>query len=115
MQSSIKYKFLSFDELVINMDRLSRFKSPDESFSRVFNSIIYRNLISPKYSKVDIERLDSRIIVSIVEEIWNASVDNIFDIKGIANQSVNKALNVSVEATFKNIEQRTKSFLNAIF
>ena len=113
MQSSIKYKFLSFDELVINMDRLSRFKSPDESFSRVFNSIIYRNLISPKYSKVDIERLDSRIIVSIVEEIWNTSVYNIFGVNDIDNQSANKALNISIGETFKNIDERTQSFLNA--
>ncbi len=111
-KSDIKYKLLTFDELIINLDRLSRFKIPEESFSRVFYSIIYKNLIYPKFSKVDIEKLDSKIIKNIVEEIWNKSVENIFEVKNI-NRSSNKALKISIEQTFKNINKRTKTYINA--
>ncbi len=112
IKNSIKYKLLSFDELVINLDRLSRFKTPEESFDRVFSSIIYKNLISPKYSKNDIEKLDAKVISNIVEEIWNASVFNLFG-KYNTNCVANNALRLSIEKTFTNIETRTKVFLNS--
>lgn len=112
IKNSIKYKLLSFDELVINLDRLSRFKTPEESFDRVFSSIIYKNLISPKYSKYDIESLDAKVISNIVEEIWNASVFNLFG-KYNTNCVANNALRLSIEKTFTNIETRTKVFLNS--
>lgn len=107
----IKYKLLSFDELVINLDRLSRFKLPEENFNRVFNSIIYKNLIFPKYSKIDIEELDPKIIGKIVEEIWNKSVANIFAVKNI-NTVSNQVLKISILETFKNINERTKTYIN---
>ena len=77
-KSTIKYKLLSFEELVINLDRLSRFKLPDETYSRVFHNIIYTKLIYPKYSKLDIDTIDPKIIKNIVEEIWNKSVEKLF-------------------------------------
>lgn len=109
--SSIKYKLLSFDELVINLDRLTRFKLPEDSYNRVFNSIIFKCLIFPKYSKKEIENLDSKLISNFVETIWNESVKNC-----CANFEENKYLNnvkkMIINKTFKNIDNRTKDYIN---
>lgn len=107
----IKYKLLSYEELVINLDRLSRFKLPEENFNRVFNSIIYKNLILPKYSKIDIEEIEPKIIANIVEKIWNKSVENIFTSKNTNNIS-NQVLKISILQTYKNINERTRTYIN---
>ena len=111
-KSTIKYKLLSFQELVINLDRLSRFKLPDETFSRVFHNIIYTKLIYPKYSKLDIDTIDPKIIKNIVEEIWNNSVEKLFPSQNI-NKAPNIALKNTIYKTFKNINERTKIYIKA--
>ena len=111
-KSTIKYKLLSFEELVINLDRLSRFKLPDETYSRVFHNIIYTKLIYPKYSKLDIDTIDPKIIKNIVEEIWNTSVEKLFSSQNI-NITPNIALKNTIDNTFKNINERTKIYIKA--
>ena len=111
-KSTIKYKLLSFEELVINLDRLSRFKLPDETYSRVFHNIIYTKLIYPKYSKLDIDTIDPKIIKNIVEEIWNKSVEKLFSSQNI-NITPNIALKNTIDNTFKNINERTKIYIKA--
>ena len=74
----VKIKFLTLEELIINLDRLSRFKLPEDSFSRVFNSVILKNLIYPKYSQKEIENFNSEEISVLFQKIWNESVYNIF-------------------------------------
>ena len=74
----IKFKFLSLDELSISVDRLSRFKLPEEAYFRVFSSILQKSLITPKYSKKELEELPAEIISKLVKHIWNKSVENIF-------------------------------------
>ncbi len=108
---SVKFKFLSFDELVINLDRLSRFKLPDESFNRVFNSIILKCLIYPKFSKSDVEKFNPRIVSNIVRKIWNASVKNCCKNTKISNSS-HKALCLIINKTFKNVDERTRILIN---
>lgn len=110
-KDKIKYKLLSFDELVINLDRLSRFKLPEESYNRVFNTILYKNLIYPKYSKKDLESLSSELISKYVQIIWNNSVSEIFG-KCENNSEVNKALKMMAEIPFKNIDKNTKTLIN---
>lgn len=103
----IKYNLLSFDELVINLDRLSRFKLPEDSFNRVFSSIIFKHLLVPKYTKADIEKMDAKCLANIVKEIWNASVKKICNSEN-KSQIPNKALSLIIEKTFKNIDERTR-------
>lgn len=105
--NQIKYNLLSFDELVINLDRLSRFKLPEDTFTRVFNSIILKHLLFPKYSKSDLEKLDAKYISDIVKEIWNASIKHNCNIE-YNSQIPNDALKLIIENTFKNIDERTK-------
>lgn len=109
-KSSIKYKCLSIDELIINLDRLSRFKNPEESFSRVFSEIISKCLISPKFSKADFDKLDCKYISKIVEEIWNKSVENNYKSKKTSKTNLLKLL---VDCSFRNLDERTKTFISA--
>ena len=109
--SSIKYKLLSFDELVINLDRLTRFKLPEDSYNRVFSSILFKCLISPKYSKKDIENLNSKIISKFVQKIWNESVKSVFKTEK-ENDFLFAAKKLIINRTFKNIDDRTKDFIN---
>lgn len=106
-----KFKLLSFDELVINLDRLSRFKLPDDSYIIVFYSILSKCLISPKYSKAQLEQLTADIISNLVKLIWNKSVINLFpNYKN--NFQTNKALKYLATIPFKNIDNNTKVLLN---
>lgn len=107
-QNRIKYKYLTLDELIINIDRLSRFKLPEESYFRVFSSVLLKCLISPKYSKSEIENLDAKIISEITMEIWNNSVENLFG-KSESEFNILKAI---AKSEFKNFDEKTKILLN---
>lgn len=107
--TNIKYKYLTFDELVINLDRLSRFKNPEESFSRVFSEIIFKCLITPKYSKNEIENLDPKIIANIVQKIWNGSVEKNLKFK---TKITNNILKTHINNSFKNYDERTKIYIS---
>lgn len=110
-KSSIKYKYLTFDELVVNLDRLSRFKHPDYAFSRVFNSILLKNLIYPKYSKKDIDNLDAEYVSMLIKEIWNNSVKNLYG-EVLYSDIPIKTIKTINKYYFKNIDKKTKIFLN---
>ena len=105
-----KYKLLTKEELFISLDRLSRFKLPEESYMRVFSSIITKCLISPKLSKKDIETLSATEISTIVQLIWNKSVENIF-----GKENKIKKINILkflAYKTFKNFDERTKTLID---
>ena len=109
---SIKYKLLSFDELAINIDRLSRLKFPEYSFNRVFTDILTKYLIYPKYSKEEIAKLNDKLIINLVKEIWNKSVLNCCG-NELINTVPNQALKLSIQHLFSDIDKRTSSFINA--
>lgn len=109
LDNNFKYKCLTLDELVINLDRLSRFKSPEESFSRVFSEIIFKYLITPKYSKNEIENLNPQTISNIVQKIWNNSVENIFKVK---SKDPHNILKTHINNAFKNYDERTEIFIS---
>ena len=107
--NNIKFKYLTFDELVINLDRLSRFKNPEESFYRVFSEIIFKCLITPKYSKNEIDNLSPEVISSIILKIWNESVKKLF---GTKKKEINNLLENHINYAFKNYDERTKIFIS---
>lgn len=107
-----KYKLLTFDELVINLDRLSRFKLPDLSFKRVFFDIINKCLISPKYSKNELESADFNLISHIVQKIWNDSVSKFSCQYPKAPDIALNTLRYLINYTFKNLNENTKILLN---
>ncbi len=110
LSNSVKYKSLSKDELIICLDRLSRFKLPDESFPAVFNYILIKSLIEPKLSKKEIENLDAKTVSNFVKIIWNKSVNNVYGDN--CPQSEDKPLKALISFCFKNFDKRTQTFIN---
>lgn len=108
---NIKFKLLTIQELIINLDRISRFKLPELTYKRVFISILNRYLITPKYSKTEIEMLDYTYVSKIVKKIWNESVKLHFP-NSKQNLSVNLALKLATNSTFKNIDKNIKILIN---
>ncbi len=110
LKESIKFKYLTLEELIINIDRLTRFKLPELSYTRVFHSIILKNLITPKYSQNTIENIEPEKLSKIVKEIWNKSVCQITNCKN--NKTINKAIKLICNYTYKNISEKTKEYIN---
>lgn len=106
----MNFKFLTLEELIINLDRLSRFKDPDESYKRVFYEIITKSLIFPKYSKKELENEKPEIIVKIIEKIWNSSVKQI---STKSSKDGYKLLKFLVKNTFKNLNDDTEKYISA--
>lgn len=77
-KSDIKFKLMTLSDLVISLDRLTRFKNPEIKYRRVFYDIILRHLIVPSVSKHKLDELPSSFLVNIVQEIWNTSVEKLF-------------------------------------
>lgn len=76
----MRFKKLSKDQIIISLDRLTRFKPTKEKYLRVFSDILVNNLIEPKYKRNDIENLDFCLISDMVSTIINASLQtNSFD------------------------------------
>ncbi len=78
IDSDLKFKFMSFQDLVISLDRLTRFKNPEIKYRRVFYDIILRHLITPSVSKHKLDELSPQFLVRVVQEIWNQSVSKLF-------------------------------------
>lgn len=106
----LKFKKLTLDELTISLDRLSRFKLPEISYKRVIYSVISKNLIKPKFSKFELEKMPVDKVVKIFEKIWNESVYKIFGKKYRPCKS--KSLCYLFNSTFTNFDEDTKKFLN---
>lgn len=69
----MRYKSLTKSQIIISIDRLTRFKPTEEKYLRVFRDIITSNLIEPKLKKSEIEQLDYKVLTNIAEEIFNSS------------------------------------------
>jgi len=110
-KKDIKYKLLTLDELIISLDRLSRFKPPEESYNRVFSEILVKCLVYPQFSLNEIKNLDGDTISKLVSIIWNSSVKKLFDNfeNNFNTQFALKSLSI---IPFKNIDTRTKKMLN---
>ena len=72
----MRYKKLTEEQILISLDRLTRFKQTKEKYFRVFSDILLNNLIEPKYKKSDIENLPFEELRDIAVEIFNSSISN---------------------------------------
>ena len=52
----MKYKLLTEEQILISIDRLTRFKETKQKYLRVFKDILVSNLIEPKLKKTEIEK-----------------------------------------------------------
>lgn len=72
----MKFKKLSEKQIIISIDRLTRFKPTEEKYLRVFKDIIVSNLIEPKIKKNELNNLDYTILRDMAVEIFNSSFEN---------------------------------------
>ena len=101
INQEIKIKAMNADELTLAIDRLTRFKLPDEKYNRVFKEIIAKYQISPKIGFKEYEKLSEKEIGSIVENIFNYSINllssenNVTELYKSIFKSENKIFNIS--------------------
>lgn len=106
----MKFKKLTNEQIIISLDRLTRFKNTREKYLRVFSDILLSNLIEPKIKKQEIENLDFNIITSYTTEIFNNSLDGFIE----EDLSINKFLQEYENKIFVNDEDTQKLLNNKI-
>lgn len=87
----LKIKPLTEEQIIISIDRLTRFKYPEVKYLRVFKDIISSNLIAPKYKKSELDEMDYSEIRDLAQEIINYSLE-CQNLKVENDLSVNKTL-----------------------
>ena len=102
----MKYKKLPKDQIIISLDRLTRFKNTREKYLRVFTDILTSNLIEPKLKKNEIYNMDFSIITKYVTEIFNGSLNSDINSKTINNILLN------YENSIFNNDETTQKLLN---
>ena len=103
----MKYKKLTNDQIIISLDRLTRFKSTKEKYRRVFFDILCSNILEPKLKKHELEELDVRTLTDYVTEIFNNSLAY----KNSNDYSINEKIKDYENSVFINDEQ-TNIMLN---
>lgn len=106
----LKIKPLTKEQLIISIDRLTRFKEPEIKYLRVFKEIILNNLIEPKFKKSELDTMDYEEIKNLAEEIINYSV-------GVSNNDliINQRLYDYENSVFKlneNVQKLLKNKIN---
>ena len=70
----MKHKNLTKEQIIVSIDRLTRFKSTKEKYLRVFTDIILACLTEPRLKKNDIERISFADLTEIAQNILNSSI-----------------------------------------
>ena len=96
----MKYKKLTQEQILISLDRLTRFKNTKEKYLRVFFDIILTCLQEPKFKKSDLESLPVNDIKFFVEEIFNNSIE-----ETCTDLKINKKLIEYENSIFVNDEE----------
>ena len=104
----MKFKKLTKEQIIISIDRLTRFKATKEKYLRVFSDILTSSLIEPKLKKNDIEKMDFEILTKMVSEIFNSS----FSISN--DYTINKKLQDFENSIFLNDDETQKLLNNTI-
>ncbi len=106
----MKYKKLTKEQIIISLDRLTRFKNTREKYLRVFSDIFVNCLLEPKLKRNEIANMDFELLTNYVSEIFNNS---------LSKSSANMVLNNRIILFLKNYENsvfvnnsETKKLLN---
>ncbi len=96
----MKIKQLTTEQLIISIDRLTRFKEPEIKYLRVFKDVILNNLIEPKFKKSDLDEMDYEEIKNLAEKIINYSLpkSNDFTINQKLYDYENSIFNITEKA-----------------
>lgn len=85
-----KIKPLSIEQILISVDRLTRFKHTEDKYLRVFKDIITANLIYPKFRRQELDVMDFAELRDIAENIINVSLDGLCE--AVFDGKINKKL-----------------------
>ena len=69
-----KVKPLTKEQILISLDRLTRFKFTEEKYLRVFKDIILSNLIYPKFKRQELDVMDYAAMAELAAYIINISL-----------------------------------------
>lgn len=70
---------MSVYEMILSLDRISRFKLPEQKLKRVYVETICAHLIKPSLKKDDILTFDNQTLADYFELIWNFSIKENFN------------------------------------
>ncbi len=110
----LKIKPLTKEQIIISIDRLTRFKHPEVKYLRVFKDILTNNLITPKFKKSQLNEMDYSELRGYAEEILNLSLQNL-NISIDNDFSINEKLFNYEKNTFiidSNTEKLLKNKIN---
>lgn len=112
--NNFKIKPLTKEQLIISIDRLTRFKNTETKYLRVFIDVVVNHLIAPKFKKADLELLDYSILKSWAELVINYSIESL-GLKIENDYSLNKKLADYEKSIFicdDNIEKLLNNKIN---
>ncbi|MBR1753490.1 ATP-dependent endonuclease [bacterium] len=100
MIKNLKIKPLSKQQIIISLDRLTRFKNTEEKYIRVFSDIISSNLIEPKLKKDEIKSMPAKQVVYFINRIFDETMKYL-NLSNSGNFKINKILDDYENKTFK--------------
>lgn len=105
----MKFKPLTDKQILISIDRLTRFKSTEEKYLRVFKDIITSSLLEPVYKKRELDEMDYSEIKNLAETIFNGSLPECEN-----DYSINKILLEYENSVFNNSDEVQKLLNNKL-
>lgn len=109
MLENLKIKPLTKEQIIISVDRLTRFKDTETKYLRVFKDIISGNLILPKIKKTELDKLDYSALKDIAEKIINYSLSEFYSELN-DNYIINQRL-YDYEKSVFNLDENTEKLL----
>lgn len=110
MLEKLKIKPLTKEQIIISLDRLTRFKYTEEKYLRVFKDIITTNLIYPKFKKKELDRMDYSELTYLVENVLDFSLER-FKIAKTRDFTINKLL-LNYEKTVFRFDRNVENLIN---
>lgn len=110
MEDKFKIKPLTKSQIIISLDRLTRFKFTEDKYLRVFKDIVISNLISPKFKKTQLDLMDYETLTKIVEDIFNFSLKAL-SVSFSGDFAINKKLLEYEKSVFK-LDKNVEKLIN---
>lgn len=105
-----KIKPLTKEQIIISIDRLTRFKNTEIKYLRVYKDIIISNLIYPKYKKCELDKKDYSELTNLAQKIINYSLEKL-NLLSSRNFIINQRL-FDYENSIFRLSDETKKLLS---
>lgn len=107
----LKIKKMTPDEMLLAIDRLTRFKFPEIKYNRVFKDILSKHLSTPQISHKIYETLSEKEICYLIEEVFKYSLAD-YDLHQAHSYNIFKIIN-TLENNLYTIDNSTKELMQA--